>query len=133
MRAETQWPNPMTDDEKDFFVKLGARLADLRREQGLTQAQVAERLGVSQQTVNSFEKGRRRIPVSALPELAKLLDVSIEEFIEGRQGNHVGRRGPPSRLQRQLEEIERLPRAKQRFIVEMLDAVIAQAQRRQAS
>jgi transcriptional regulator with XRE-family HTH domain len=120
---------PMTDDEKDFFVKLGERIAELRRARALTQAQVAERFAVSQQTINSFERGRRRVPVSLLPELAQILDVTIEELIVGDKANGAGKRGPASKIERQMEEIRRLPRAKQRFVIEMLDAVIAKAQR----
>jgi transcriptional regulator with XRE-family HTH domain len=120
----------MTEDEKQFFVELGARLAELRQQRGLTQAEVATRLGVSQQTVNSFEKGRRRVPVSTLPDLAELLEVSIEQLIEGERA--APKRGPASKLQRQLEQIKKLPRSKQRFVIEMLDTVIAQAQRSNA-
>jgi transcriptional regulator with XRE-family HTH domain len=123
----------MTDDEKDFFVKLGQRIADLRKKHALTQAHLADRLGVSQQTINSFERGRRRVPVSLLPELAQLLDVSIEELIVGDKTKSTGKRGPASKIDRQVEEIRRLPRAKQRFVIDMLDAVIAQAQRRAAT
>lgn len=124
---------PMTDSERDFFVKLGKRIAEIRRERGLTQVQVAERLEVSQQTVNGFEKGRRRVAISTLLDLAELFDATVTELLgsEGRETR--AKRGPPSRLERQMEAIQRLPRSKQRFVMEMLDAVIAQARRAEAS
>ena len=122
---------PMTDDEKLFFVKLGERIAKRRAQLNLTQAQVAEELGVSQQTVNSFERGRRRVPVSALPILARVLALTLEELVEGKAASQRAKRGPASKLHRQIEMIQKLPRAKQRFVVEMLDTVIAQAQRPQ--
>lgn len=37
-----------------------------------------------------------------------------------------GKRGPASKLQQQVEAIAMLPKAKQRFVVEMLDTVLAQ-------
>ncbi len=37
------------------------------------------------------------------------------------------KRGPASKLQQQIEQIQQLPRAKQRFVTEMLDTVIQQA------
>ena len=46
----------ISDDERAFFIELGQRIAQRRKEQGLTQAQLAELLGVSQQAMNSFEK-----------------------------------------------------------------------------
>ena len=75
----------------------------------------------------SFEKGRRKVPVSALPGLAKALGVSIEELVGGEAKR--GKRGPAPKLQRQLEQLQELPRSRQRFVAEMLDAVLQQAQR----
>ncbi len=110
----------------------GTRIGDRRRVQGLTQAQVADGLGVSQQTINSFERGRRRVPVSALPILAELLDMNVEELIVG-ETKASKKRGPVSRLQKQMDQIRQLPRSKQRLVVEMIEAVLTQAQRMSSS
>jgi len=75
----------------------------------------------------SFEIGRRRVPVSLLPALARALAVSVEELI-GEQGKPA-KRGPAPKLQQQLELITRLPKAQQRFVMQMLDTVIQQASR----
>ena len=40
-----------------------------------------------------------------------------------------GKRGPAPKFQKQLERIAQLPRAKQRVVIEMLDGVLAQANR----
>jgi transcriptional regulator with XRE-family HTH domain len=95
--------------------------------QGLTQAQLAESLGVSQQQVASFEVGRRRVPVSLLPTLARALAVSVETLLG--QPPKAGKRGPAPKLQQHLERITQLPRAKQRFVLEMLETVLQQASR----
>lgn len=113
-------------EERAFFVTLGARVAELRKAQNITQIQMAEALGVSQQTINAYEVGRRRIPVSTLPMLARLFAMSIDELL-GEPANKRTKRGPASKLQRQIEQISQLPRSKQRFVSEMLDAVIQQA------
>src|ERR1700733_2848483 len=57
-------PGPMTQEEKAFFKALGARIAALRKDSDITQVQLAQTLGVSQQTVASWEVGRRGVPVS---------------------------------------------------------------------
>jgi transcriptional regulator with XRE-family HTH domain len=57
-------------EERAFFVALGARIAQLRKSANITQVQLAEELGVSQQTVNAYEMGHRRMAISALPRLA---------------------------------------------------------------
>jgi len=118
----------ISPDERAFFVELGARVAELRKTQGITQIQMADALGVSQQTVNSYEVGRRRIPVSALPILARLLATSIDELLMGEDGKTTGgKRGPTPKLQQQMERVSLLPRAKQKFVIDMIDTVIQQA------
>lgn len=133
MSVQDPKAGPMTEDEKDFFKELGARLSTLRQARGLTQAQVAERIGVSQQTVNSFERGRRRVPVSQLTPLAKLLAISVEELLDQKAAAKTGRRGPASRLEQQIEQIRRLPKAKQKFVSEILDSVINRSAQNRAS
>ena len=112
----------MALDHEDFFLKFGQRLALLRKERGLTQIQVADALGISQQQLLSFEKGRRRIPASLLPTLAALLDVSVDDLL-GLTSPKT-KRGPSSKLEIQLEMLKRLPRSKQRFVSQMLEAVL---------
>lgn len=119
----------ISSDERAFFVELGARIAELRKAQGITQIQMAEALGVSQQTVNSYEVARRRVPVSALPILARLFHVTTDELLGEERGKQTGsKRGPMPKLQRQIEQVARLPRTKQKFVSEMLDTVIQQQQ-----
>jgi transcriptional regulator with XRE-family HTH domain len=118
----------ISQDERAFFVQLGAQVAELRKAQGITQIQMAETLGVSQQTVNSYEVARRRIPVSALPILAKVLTVSIDELLGETVQETNGKRGPVSKLQQQIDRVSQLPRSKQKFVIEMIDTVIQQQQ-----
>ncbi|MEJ0037653.1 MAG: helix-turn-helix transcriptional regulator [Gammaproteobacteria bacterium] len=118
----------MTQDEKLFFRQLGARIAELRKTHGLTQAQLAETLDLTQQMVASNEVGRRRVPVSLLPAIAEALAVSVETLI-GQKDAAPGKRGPAPKLQQQMERIQRLPRARQRFFMDMIDTVLAQQDR----
>lgn len=114
----------LSSEEQAFFVRLGARIAARRKEQAITQVELAERLGVSQQTITAYEVGRRRIQVSALPVIARTLGITVEQLIEGEsKGN--GKRGPAPRIQQQLERVANLPKARQRVIGEVLDSMIA--------
>lgn len=128
MEPHQQWVSVMTQDEKDYFKELGSRLAQLRKAAGLTQVQLAETLGISQQMVASYEVGRRRIPVSMLPALAQALKVQVDALL-GSTPKAQARRGPASQLQRSIERIGELPKPKQRFVLEMLETVLAQASR----
>jgi hypothetical protein len=56
------------------------------------------------------------------------LGVSVEELI-GEPQARTRRRGPAPKLQQHLERISQLPRAKQRFVMEVLESVLAQASR----
>ena len=123
---QQQWISVMTQDEKEYFKVLGARIAQMRKNQGLTQVQLAQALGISQQMVGSYEVGRRRVPVSMLPALARALRVQIDELLGDAVKVHA-KRGPASQLQRSMERINELPRQKQRFVVEMLETMLAQA------
>ena len=119
--------DPMTHEEKAFFKAMGARIAELRKGSGITQVQLAETMRVSQQTVASWEVGQRGVPLSVVPALARALGTTVEGLI-GAQAQPA-KRGPTPKLQQQLERIARLPRAQQRFVMWMLDTVIAQASR----
>jgi transcriptional regulator with XRE-family HTH domain len=118
----------ISSSERAFFERLGARVADLRKAQNITQVEMAKTLSVSQQTINSYEVGRRRIPVSALPTLARSLGVSLEELL-GDDAGAAKKRGPAPKLQQQIERIQQLPRTQQRFVMQMLDTVLQQASR----
>lgn len=116
----------MTQDDKLFFKKLGERMAELRKESNITQVQLAQMLDISQQLIAAYEAGARKIPASMLPKLAKLFAVSLEELVGMEK--MPAKRGPASVLQRQIEQIGAMPRAKQKFITEMLEALIKQQQ-----
>jgi len=118
----------ISQDERAFFVTLGNRIAQRRKDSHLTQVQLAETLGVSQPTINAYELGQRRVPVSALPVLAKSLGVGLEELI-GESQAATKKRGPTPKLQQHMDRIGQLPKTKQRFVMEMLDTVLAQASR----
>lgn len=114
-------------DDKQFFKTLGARIARLRKEQGLSQQALADELGVAQQTLAHYEVGRARMPVSLLPVMAQFFGIGVDELLGLKNG--AGKRGPTPMLQRQIERLSRLPKAKQKVVMEMLDGVLSQASR----
>lgn len=121
-------PNIVSPHDKTSFEALGQCIATLRGERGLTQVQLAEILDYSQQQVLSFEKGRRRVPVFARPEPSDAIGVSVEELL-GTAEEKPAKRGPAPKLQRQLEQLSELPRSQQRFVSQMIDTVLQQAER----
>lgn len=65
----------------DMRELVGKNFARLRREKGLTQEQIEERSGFSQQYLSGLERGRRNPTVITLYELAQALGVSHVELV----------------------------------------------------
>ena len=64
---------------------FGIFLAQLRREKGWTQKELAERLFISDKAVSKWERGLSLPDISLLLPLAEALGVSVTELLEGRQ------------------------------------------------
>lgn len=77
-------------------VYVGARLREARILNRLTQTDLANRLGISFQQVQKYEKGTNRIGASRLFEMTGALGVSVSFFFEGLSEN----RSPEPKLSR---------------------------------
>lgn len=117
----------MAAKNEAFFKQMGARIAQARKERGLTQEQLAEQLGVSQQALAHYEVGRIGVASAMLPRFAELLDLSFDELLVGQPSIRIpGKRGPASRLEQQIARVSQLPKASQKAVMQVLDAMIAQ-------
>ena len=61
------------------------RLKKLRKSAGLTQTELADRMGVHPQTISKWERGISQPDISQLAALASALGVSIEELFGGEK------------------------------------------------
>src|SRR5512147_1849470 len=68
---------------------LGARVRTLRRRRGLTQAQLAERAGISASYLNLIEHGRRPLPAALLIKLAEVLELDLRELSSEQDARSV--------------------------------------------
>jgi len=118
----------MTHDEQQFFKELGARIAQLRKEAGLSQQAVADSLEIAQQTYANYEVARARPAVSMLPTLAQLFGISVDELL-GLHKTGTAKRGPTPLLQKQIERLNGLPKAQQKVVMQMLEGVLSQSNR----
>ncbi|RJE84219.1 XRE family transcriptional regulator [Paracoccus onubensis] len=66
----------------DMRKLVGRNFARLRREKGLTQEQVEERSGFSQQYLSDLERGKRNPTVVTLFELAQALGISHVALVQ---------------------------------------------------
>lgn len=113
----------MSSTDQEFFKALGARIVSARKSRDLTQQEMAERLGIAQQTYAQYESGIRRIPASMLPKLAQDLGLSLDELM-GQNERGRNKPGPAPKLQTQIERIRQLPRAKQQVLMDILDGFL---------
>lgn len=70
--------------------KIASFISDRRRQIGLTQQQIAEKLGVSFQAVSKWENGATYPNVELLLELSKILDVTVDEILNGQESPTEG-------------------------------------------
>ena len=77
-------------------MTIGKRIALLRKEKGLTQEELAQHMGISPQAVSKWENDQTCPDISALPKLARLLGVSVDELLEGKENLPAVRVLPPA-------------------------------------
>lgn len=129
MPVPTLLPMAMNTKHEGFFKALGTRIAQARKEHGLTQQQLAGQLCIPQQTLAHYEVARARLSASMLPTLAQLPTLSLDELIGSPLPPRKAKRGPTSHLQQQIQAVEQLPKTEQQFVSRMLDTILAQQPR----
>lgn len=95
-----------TDVERGMAVNgetFGAMIATLRREKGMTQLDLARKMGVTDKAVSKWERNLSIPDVSSLPRLAEELGVSVDELLEAKRGDAGGE--SPTRGWRPLAEL----------------------------
>lgn len=65
--------------------KIGKFIATLRKEKGLTQQELAEKLGITKNAVSKWERGLGLMDLSLLKPLSEILDVSVTEILNGER------------------------------------------------
>lgn len=73
--------------------KIAEQIYALRKNKGITQSELGERVGVSFQAVSKWERGETLPDISVLPDLAKVLETSIDNILIGgeRQVEYKGK------------------------------------------
>ncbi len=69
--------------------KVGAKIADLRKQKGITQMALADELGVSYQAVSNWERGNTMPDIAKLPDLATLFGVTIDEILNDKRKSEI--------------------------------------------
>ena len=109
---------------------VGARIRMLRVNRGVSQTVLAERIGVTFQQVQKYERGANRVGASRLAQIASVLDVSVSEFFESSRAGPPGLNSPVHLLaepdtRRVLEDYARTPSPRVRSCIAKLVESVA--------
>lgn len=110
--------------------RIGEHIARLRKERGITQVEMAERLGLSQSIVSKYESGELRLHAELIVRLAEVFRTSTDEVLgvksataSGGGAEHGGR--TEQRLMKKLRQVAQLPERDQRAVLRLINSVAA--------
>lgn len=109
---------------------FGSRLAQLRKEAGYTQQELANEIGVSRRMVAYYEGETERPPTKLLPDLAAALGLTTDAFLGVAPKKKAAK--PDRRLQRRMQQIEKMNPREKRQVLQLIDAFIEREQLRSA-
>lgn len=105
---------------------IGARLARFRKEAGLTQVELAEKLGIPQSMISDYEREGLRLHAELIIQLCQIFKVSADEIL-----GLAGATQPPAkrnlRIHRKLKDIDRLPKRDQEALLRTIDAFLSRS------
>jgi transcriptional regulator with XRE-family HTH domain len=122
VREPITMPKQKIEELSDF----GRRLVRLRKAAGYTQVELAKELEVSQRMVSYYEGHSDYPPASLLPKLAEILGVSADELLGIKPLKKAKK--PDTRLQRRVQQIEKLPTKERRQLIQVIDTYLKAAQ-----
>lgn len=67
------------------MVKIGQRIKELRIECELTQQELANKIGASQNTISQYEHGRAKASIEIIVKLAETLNTTTDYILRGRE------------------------------------------------
>lgn len=113
--------------DKRVAATLGTRVAQLRKERGITQGELARLLGVSQPMISDYERGELRLHGELIIQIAAILKVSADEILGLKNGGGTAAASKNRRLTRRLQAIDKLPKRDQEALLRTIDAFLSKA------
>ena len=126
--AVTQYPPKALSikaESRAFFAVLGRHITQLRKQRGMTQAELARALGVSQQAVFAYEIGDRRVSVLILVKLSKVFLTPVGEIVRLAEPVPPRKRNFSPRAMYHGQRLQALSKTQQRFVLRIIDVLEA--------
>jgi transcriptional regulator with XRE-family HTH domain len=102
---------------------FGERLADIRQGRGMTQAELAQAVGVSRRVIAYYEHQEAQPPGAMLVDLAKALRVSTDQLLGLKPPKELTS-PKTARLLKRLQKVEQLPATDQRVVLKLVDGLL---------
>lgn len=106
---------------------FGQRLAAIRKDQGLSQQRFADMLGTTRANIAYYERSAKNPTTDFVQRCAEALNSKVADLIGEPSDQPKKKRGPKSELEQRFEIIAKMPRSRQKKIIDVVDALIAQA------
>lgn len=113
---------------KQSLNGFGKRLAEIRKSRGITQVELADRIGSSQRNLSYYESDKGHAPAPVLVALAKELDVSTDDLLglkTSRNGKETKADAKTKRLWKKFQQILTLPEKDQRAVIRLINSLVA--------
>lgn len=120
-------PMPTKDPDPKLAAAIGKRLTAFRKERGMTQVELAEKLDVTQALLSKYERGEVRLTSPVIVRLADVLGVSTDALLGVTK---AAPKGPPieKRLMKRLARFDSLPRRRQEALLQTIDVFLQSAE-----
>ena len=71
------------------MFEIGDKIISLRKNNNITQDELAEKIGISKQALFNYENDKRQIPIDTLSRIAKVFKIPISDFfIENNENSN---------------------------------------------
>ena len=112
--------------------ELGKRIQELRKQSGLTQAQLASKIEISHTQLTRYESKNIQPPADVLQRMANIFDVSIDYIVSGNKSDKVEQTLKDAELIKQFKRLDHMPEEEKKSILKVLSALIRDFNARQA-
>lgn len=109
-----------TKSERSDFAE---RLAELREASGLSQREVARRLGIAQSSYANWERYNVALKPEQIVDVAKIIGVKVEDLLTKHQKKSRGK-GPTGKMQQLFQIASQLPKSQQQKIMDILEPFV---------
>ena len=111
------------------MLMISEQLSRIRKQRGLTQAEVAEALDLPQGLISNYEKGTRRLHSELIVRFAELFDVSTDELLGHKIKKNRKNNDFALHIVKRMQQIEALSKSRQKAVLQGIDMMLGGAQK----